>query len=321
MPQPLRLGLLGTGLAASQLYLPALRTVRRRVEVVACANRRRARAEAFAKLLEIPKVVDTAEELMALPEVDAILISLPIELQPRYVLSALEAGKPVLSEKPVGATVAQARRLIERARRFDVPWLIGENCAFMAHVQKLSEWVAGGRLGQVRLVEVRQMSQMNRKNPYFNTAWRKQPRHLGGFVADGGVHVANMLRRCFGTPVITRGLVRAFDPALPPLDTVVASLSFPNGAVGTWTSCFCARYDGPVLRAFGSRANAELTFDSATLYPHGGRVTKAPPSRNSFAVEFEHFADVVQRGRALHVTPDETLADLELIDRLCRGRR
>ncbi len=320
MPKPLRIGLLGTGLAANQLYLPALRAVRNHVQIVACANRRRPRAEAFARLLKIPKVVDTAEELIALPEVEALLISLPIELQPHYVIRALKADKPVLSEKPVGASVAQARRLINRARHASVPWLVGENCAFMDHVQKLSEWVARGRLGQVRVVEVRQMNLMNRHNPYFNTTWRKQPRHLGGFVADGGVHVANMLRRCFGTPVVTRGLVRSFDPALPPLDTVVASLSFPSGAVGTWTSCFSACYEGPVLRAFGSRANAELTFGSATLYEHGGRAIEAPSSRDSFAVEFKHFADVVQRGHELRITPEEALADLELIDRLCRGR-
>src|SRR5688572_8070839 len=106
MAKPLRIGLLGTGIAPNRLYLSAFRKLAREgvLEVAACANRRRAKAEAYAKLAGIPKVVDDAAELFALPELDAVVISLPIELQPRYVLEALRAGKAVLSEKPIGPT-------------------------------------------------------------------------------------------------------------------------------------------------------------------------------------------------------------------------
>src|SRR3954469_5437682 len=78
----LRLGMIGTGVAARQLYLPALQRLQNKIEVVACVNRTRKKAEEYARLAGIPKVVDTADELIALPEVDAVFISLPIDLQP-----------------------------------------------------------------------------------------------------------------------------------------------------------------------------------------------------------------------------------------------
>src|SRR5688572_8582082 len=99
MKRKLRLGLIGTGIAARELYLPAFKRLNRRIEVVACANRTRAKAEAYAKLAGVTKVVDSGEELIGLPEVDAVVVSLPIDKQPAFVLAALGAKKPVLSEK------------------------------------------------------------------------------------------------------------------------------------------------------------------------------------------------------------------------------
>ena len=116
--------MIGTGVAARRLYLPALQRLEKKLELVACTNRTRKKAEHYAKLAGIPKVVGSAAELLALPEVDAVLISLPIDAQPALVLQALAAGKPVLSEKPVAPSLAAGRKLLEAAARHRTPWLV-----------------------------------------------------------------------------------------------------------------------------------------------------------------------------------------------------
>jgi predicted dehydrogenase len=320
MRRPLRLGIIGTGVAARELYHPALKELEGKVNVVACSNRRRSKAEAFARLANVPKVVDTADELIALPEVDAVLLSLPIDLLPEYVLRVLGANKAVLSEKPVAPSVASGKKLLRAAAKYKAPWLVGENLAFAAHAQQLSRWIQTGRLGEVRLVEAKQISKMDKQNPYFNTAWRAKPQHVGGFIVDGGVHLANIVRRCFGMPVEVKGFVASFDPKLPPIDTAVAAMRFESGAVGTWTSCFSARYDGPILRVHGSRANVDLTWDTATLRDAKGRETVRANQRNWFTLQFEHFADVVLRGKAVAMTPEEALLDLAFVESLCRPK-
>jgi len=319
MRNRLRLGILGTGVAARELYLPALKQLRHRIELVACANRTRSKARDYARLAGISRVVADAEALFALPDVDAILISLPIVAQPPMVLAALAAGKPVLSEKPIGPTMAAGRRLLRTAARFPVPWLIGENYAFMAHVHHLRRWIEAGRLGDIRVVQVFDMTLVDRENPYFHTRWRKKPAHVGGFVVDAGVHVADVVRRCFGVPTEVRSHVASFEPSLLPIDTAVATLRWQSGAVGTWTSCFSARYDGPMLRVYGSRANAELDRSTATLWEAGGRRSSYRSKTNSFAAQFSHFADVVQRGTPIAFTPAEALSDLELMQAIVRG--
>ena len=184
MASKLRLGMIGTGVAARRLYLPAFARLGKKVEVVACMNRTRKKAEEYARLANIPKVVDTAEELILLPEVDAVLISLPIAAQPEWVKKALAAGKPVISEKPLAPSVAEGKKLVKAVARYDVPWLVAENFAFMPAIERLRGWLDQGRLGEPRLVEVMQLTFMDAKNPYFHTSWRHQPKHVGGFVAD-----------------------------------------------------------------------------------------------------------------------------------------
>jgi predicted dehydrogenase len=321
MKSKLRLGIVGTGVAARQLYLPALRRPESRVELVACCNRSRRKAVAYARLANVPRVVDSAEELFLLPEVDAVLLSLPIDSLPRYVLRCLAAGKPVLSEKPVAPSVREGRRLLRAAARHEPPWVVAENFEFMSHASKLKRWIEGGELGRVRLVEVTQITRMDSRNPYFASDWRQKPRFVGAFVVDGGVHLAHVVRATFGYPTEIRSLTAGLDRHLPPPDTAVAALRFPGGALGTWRSCFSADYDGPLLRIFGEKANAELHYSRATLTTRQGKQKTYEPPVDSFTLQFAHFAAVVLDGETPRVSPAEALEDLRLVEALVTRRR
>jgi predicted dehydrogenase len=320
MPRTLKLGLIGTGMAPRHLYLPAFRELGRRIDLVACTNRTRAKAEEYAADVGIPRVHDTAEELIADPDVEAVLLSLPIDIAPAYVLQALKAGKAVLTEKPNAANAAAGRRLLKAAARYDVPYLVGENYAFMSHARQLARWVAQGRLGEIRVVEVRQYTVMDARQPWFHTTWRQDPAHVGGFVADAGVHLAHVLRSCLGDPVEVRSVTSLQSPDLRPVDTLAASLRFASGAVASWTSSFTTTPSGPELRIFGSKANATWDEEVAELTTHAGAVTRSELKENSFTAQFRHFADVVVSGATPLVTPEETLGDLVLLERMLKGR-
>jgi predicted dehydrogenase len=319
MKPRLRLGILGTGLAAKLLYLPALKDLHDRIEVVACANRRRQKAEHFAKLIGSPLVVDTAEDLIHLPQVQAVLISLPIDSQPEFIRIALRAGKAVLSEKPVAPSVAAAKRLLKSTARYEAPWMVGENIHFMPHVRKLLQWITAGRVGDLRVIEAVQINKMDSHNPYFHTDWRHKPSFVGGFVVDGGVHLAHVVRLCAGMPVHVESRTARFDPALAPLDTAVALLEFSGGVLGTWTSCFAGHYHGAILRISGSRGYAEIDWNRATLYDARGKQTVFESSVNSFYAQFAHFADVVNQGILPQVTPQEALQDLVLMESIVKS--
>lgn len=319
----LRLGIIGTGIASTDLYLPELEQLRSKIDLVAVANRRKHKARAFARRAGVAVVCDSADELLERDDVDAVLLSLPIDVMAKWVKRALAAGKHVLSEKPIAASVAEGKSLIAQARKYRRVWLVGENFYFAPHVLAARRWVQTGRLGDVRVVDATQLVWMARGNKYFETPWRRQPRFVGGYVADGGVHLANIVRELFGMPRLVQPFRASFNADLPPLDTVVAALVFPGGALGVWKSCFSARTasERPLVVAYGSRANLEVYFSRATLTPHGSigqrpEPKKAVSERNGFYHEFLHFYDCVVRGKRLAFSPGAALADLQLMEQL-----
>ncbi len=99
-----------------------------------------------------------------------------------------------------------------------------------------------------------------------------------------------------GTPVEIKGLTAQFNPSLPPMDTALATLRFSSGAVGLWKSCFSVRYTGPMLKLYGSRADLEFHRNEAVLTRADGKRQRFKAQRDSYTLQFEHFADVVQRG-------------------------
>lgn len=149
----LRLGILGTGIATRDLYWPMLKLLKGRIRIQGVANRSREKAEAFAKMASVPKIFSSGEALLESPEIDAVMLSLPIPAIAPWVLRALKSGKPVLSEKPIAATAAEGRRLIQAAKRFSNPWMVGENYFFTPHVMKAKAWIDEGKIGKLRLIE------------------------------------------------------------------------------------------------------------------------------------------------------------------------
>lgn len=319
----LRLGLLGTGIAARKLYWPALSSMRDKVRLVACANRTRSKAEAFAFETGIPKVVANADALFTLPDVDAVLISLPIATQPKYVLQALKAGKAVLSEKPLAPNLVAGRRLIAQARPYlqsGSIWMVAENYRFMPAADWAEAQLADGAVGDLRLVEIRQSGWMDADNPYYHTTWRRQARFVGGFVFDAGVHLAHLVRRMLGQALEIHGLRAGFNPALRPMDTALAVLRFRGGALGTWLSSFACDAGGPMLVFRGSAATLELNRNHAVLIPRIGSKRHFKSSKDSYALQFEHFAEAVTENKKPCYSPNDALEDLAFMESVVRGR-
>ncbi len=122
------------------------------LEVVAVASRDRDRAEAYAKENGIERAHGGYAALLADPGVDVVYISLPNSMHVEWTERALQAGKHVLCEKPMG------RRPLEVERAFDVAEREGRLLmeAFMyrhnPQSRRLTELVAEGAVGRVRMI-------------------------------------------------------------------------------------------------------------------------------------------------------------------------
>ena len=114
--QKVRWGILSTSRFAQTKILPALRHCAH-VELAAIASRDLARARTVAAEFGIPKTYGSYDELVTDHDIDVIYNPSPNHLHVPWSLKALEAGKHVLCEKPIGLNAAEAQTLLDASRR------------------------------------------------------------------------------------------------------------------------------------------------------------------------------------------------------------
>jgi predicted dehydrogenase len=95
------------------------------------------------------RVTTDFRELIANPEVDAVVIATPVSTHYSLALAALQAGKHVLVEKPLARTSQQARELIDTAERLGRTLMVDHTFVYTGAVQKIKELVDSGQLGRL----------------------------------------------------------------------------------------------------------------------------------------------------------------------------
>ena len=122
------------------------------VEVVGVASRERARAEAYARERGLERAFGSYDELLADPDVDVVYVALPNALHVEWAIRALEAGKHVLSEKPLSRRPEEVERAFDAAER--AGRILMEGFMYRHHPQtkRLAQLVAEGAVGELRLV-------------------------------------------------------------------------------------------------------------------------------------------------------------------------
>jgi predicted dehydrogenase len=146
-------GVLSTAKIGTQRVIPGIQAGLRST-VAAIASRDIARARAAASALNIPRAYGSYEELLADPAIDAVYNPLPNHLHVPWAIKALEAGKHVLCEKPIGLNAREAEALI--AAREGSGKQVLEAFMVRYHPQWLRAraLVQAGRIGEVRVVQV-----------------------------------------------------------------------------------------------------------------------------------------------------------------------
>ena len=129
------------------------------------------------RLYPSAKFTSEFSELLANPDVDAVVIALPVALHFDFALKTLEAGKHVLVEKPLCMTSDEARRLIDIAAKKNLTLMVGHTFEFNAAVTKLRELVGDGTLGDVYYLYSQRLN-LGRVRSDINAMWNLAPHDI-----------------------------------------------------------------------------------------------------------------------------------------------
>ena len=245
MGKRVRVGVIGTGRIAAFVHLPSLRLSPDRCEVVAVASRDPDGARAFAERWEIPRVHATWEALVADPELDAVVICPPSDLNFPVASAAVAAGKHVLCEKPLAITYPEARALADAADR--APGrvhMVAFTFRFAAALRYLRRLVDEGHFGEIRHWRMSYFTD-GQVDPAAPFTWRhRRARGGAGVIADMGSHMIDMARYLLGdvvavsatsrTYVRERGISGGGRGAVEVPEACAWVAEFANGVIGTF---------------------------------------------------------------------------------------
>lgn len=228
---PVRVGLLGLGMAVEK-HVRALRDLAGRVEIVAGWSPTEARRRSFSERTGIA-TVDSEEAIIADPSMDLVFVLTPPWSHLPLVERCAAAGRHVLLEKPVEATLERAERLVQICESAGVQLGIVVQNRFRSPHQRLRDLLASGALG--RLLSVSLAMRWWRPDSYYAEAGRgTRARDGGGVLLSQAIHTLDQLVDLFGTPALVTGFsatspLRAIDTE----DVVAAAVRWPGGALGT----------------------------------------------------------------------------------------
>ncbi|HUY96994.1 MAG TPA: Gfo/Idh/MocA family oxidoreductase [Verrucomicrobiae bacterium] len=316
---PVGWAVLGTANIARAAFLPALlRAGGGRVVVV--GSRDLARGRAFAEREAPLATVGSYARALADPRVQAVYLPLPNHLHPAWAIRALEAGKAVLCEKPLGLSVGKVESILTAAER--TGGLIWEAFVFPFHPQarRLQTLLAEGAIGEPR--EVLGGFHFRVRAPE-NIRWSAGCG--GGALNDVGCYPIHLARLVFGTePVAARALERREGHEVDA--ETQGMLRFPAGRRLLFTCGLERAYDAET-RILGTEGAIRLSNpyhpDAADVLElhRGTTVTRErlAGGEPSFTFAIRHIHRVLAgREGPLHLARDDALGTaraLELVRR------
>ncbi|MCZ7540414.1 MAG: Gfo/Idh/MocA family oxidoreductase [Anaerolineae bacterium] len=319
---PIRLALIGAGIFARDTHLPALAALGDLFRITAVYSRTLANAEALAARLPAPAAAsDDLDAVLARDDVEAVNIVLPIPQLPDAVRRALEAGKHVISEKPVAPDVATGRALLDHyAGHADRVWMVGENYRYEPTYLRAAEIVASGAIGRPGVAVWPIQIDMTPSNKYYHTAWRRSNTFPGGFLLDGGVHHAAALRLILGEIASVSAITSVIRGDLPPWDTLQAALAFESGVSGVYSLTYA--YSAPwstTLDIVGDAGALRVRLGALELTSGGATQQIALPAPRGVVEELRAFAAAIRDGAPHRNAPAQAVQDVAVIEAMLRS--
>lgn len=247
-PEPLRVGLIGYGLAGAVFHAPLITTTPGlRLDAVVTANPERREQAATAH--PQARLLSSAEELWPLG-LDLVVVASPNRTHIPLAKAALRAGVPVVVDKPLAATAAEGAELTELAESRGLLLSVFQNRRWDGDFLTVSELVRSGRLGRVHRFE----SRFERWRPKLKGGWRElgDPTEAGGLLYDLGSHLVDQALTLFGPAVRVYAELDVRRAGAAADDDSFVALTHADGTRShLWMSATAAEL-GPRFRVLGS---------------------------------------------------------------------
>jgi predicted dehydrogenase len=284
--------------------------------VAAVGSRNQDSADRFAQRHGAARAHASYESLVADQNIDIVYVATPHPMHRDNAILALEAGKPVLLEKPFTMNATEAREVVSVARDRGLFLMEAMWTRFLPHIAVVRDWLAAGLLGEIVTVSA-DHGQWFAEDPEFRLF---APELGGGALLDLGVYPVSFASMVLGRP---ERIVSMIDPAFTGVDAQTSMLfGYASGAQAVLTCTLRAK--SPTRASIvGTDGRIEIDGDfyapsSVRLIPRAGEPTEVASQHAGRGLR--HQADEVARRLAAGelesplMSLDETVSIMETMD-------
>jgi myo-inositol 2-dehydrogenase/D-chiro-inositol 1-dehydrogenase len=304
----LGVGLIGAG-AMGRLHARNLARVLNGARLVAVADPNPAAAGEVAYQEGVPAVYTAAEELLADPAVEAVVIASPASTHAQLIGATAAACRHIFCEKPIGLDLVAVDAALAEVARNGVALQVGFQRRFDRSFRRARDLIAEGSIGRPRLARITSRDPQPPPIAYL--------RESGGLFMDMTIHDFDMARFLVADEVEEVTAVGAVlvDPAIGSVandfDTSIVTLRFAGGALGLIENCRQTAYGyDQRVEVFGSEGAVTVENEgmdgSVLITGEGSRGARPQPGfreryADAYAAELQAFVDAVRDGRSPEV--------------------
>ncbi len=311
----INLAIVGCGIVAKEHHYPALNKLKEKYNVVAVNSKTRKNAEKFSDMFENhPRVFDTYDDLLAWGEFDAVDLALPTEYNVEFIQKALINNKSVFCEKPIAVNTDESKKILGMSALSSNVVYIAENFRHINAHYRIKKIIDTGKIGKLQFIIWKQLIGMKNDNKYVGTLWRKKPKHIGGFLSDGGVHHIAAIRIFMGEIESVYAKTKKVSDYLGGDDTLFMTMNFKEGYIGSYTVSY-ALGDGRIkIDIYGDSGSIKIRKNYFIVETEKEKLTYKIPRESSFANEFLDFYRVFNGAVNIMGDPLEAIKDLAVIE-------
>ena len=265
-------------------------------EVAAVGSRTLSNAQEFAKTFG-GTAYGCYEELVADPTVDAIYVATPHPSHKENVITALNAGKPVLCEKPFAVNANEASEMVAAAEKNGVALMEAMWARFLPHYADVREIIASGVLGQILTVQADHGQRLADRN----IPRLVEPSLAGGALLDLGIYPVSFAHMILGNPAKITASAVLTDKGVDAQTSMI--FDYTDGAQAILTTTMIEQTP---CRAVVAGVNGWLEIDRTFYNPTSmrvvlfdGSVTQYPHTYTGHGLreQAEAFKKLVQSGK------------------------
>ena len=312
-------GVLGTANVAAWGTIPGM-IKSESCELNAIAGRSLEKAESYKERFGFEKAYGSYDELLEDENVQAIYIPLPNNLHKEWVIKALNAGKNVLCEKPIGLNADETREMYETAAKNQV--LLMEAYAYLhsPYVESLKKDVSDKIIGDVDYIETAFVTQGYKEDI------RLHKDLGGGAMYDLGCYCTTMILSLIDSePELVKAIAEFSDEGI---DLMTAGqIRFENGVRASFNVGMIlgentnARFDRLYIHGTKGYIKSDVEYNqegelSYRIYKDGEEIVRNISAPHNYSLEIEQFSRCILFGEKPFITPEYSIKNAKLIDRV-----